>query len=256
MGEFIAINEEAENQPEATWLQPRQVRIGRGWGWLYGGFGLFNRGMGVSVGICLFSVVLSMASGMVPGGSLLYQLFGMVFMAGTLAVAHRAHTAGYIAFNDYFEGFRQQMGPLVLVAVIYMALIIGVVLLVTLAGMASIGLDNLIHLEEVMEVEPTFGLQILLWMLIALALLIPVMMAAKFAPALVFFHQVAPWSAMKLSFRACLQNFWVLSWWGLLVALMVLFGLLMAFIGLLVVVPVMWYSSYLAYRDIFLYDEV
>ena len=238
MGEFIAINEEAESQPEATWLQPRRVRIGRGWGWLYGGFGLCNRGMGVSVGICLFSVVLSMASGIVPGGSLLYQLFSMVFAAGSLAVAHRAHTAGYISFNDYFEGFRQQMGPLVLVAVINMAL------------------DNLIHFEELVEVDPTYALRLLLWVLVVIALIIPVMMAVMFAPALVFFHQVAPWSAMKLSFRACLRNFWVLSWWGILATVLMFCGFLMLLIGLLVVLPVMWYSSYLAYRDIFLYDEV
>ncbi len=256
MGEFIAVNEDKEIQQEETWLQPRRVRIGRGWGWIYGGFGLFNRGMGVSVGICLFSFVLSMACGMVPGGGLLYQLFGMVFAAGTLAVAHRAHTAGYIAFNDYFEGFRQQMGPLVLVAVIYMALIFGVVFLVMLAVMASIGLDHLMHLNEVMAADPTSGLQILLWVLIAIGLIIPVMMAASFAPALVFFHQVAPWTAMKLSFRACLRNFWVLSWCGLLAFLLFLLGTLMLFIGLLVVLPVLEYSTYLAYRDIFLYDEV
>ena len=256
MGEFIAVNEDEESQAEATWLQPRRVRIGRGWGWLYGGFGLFNRGMGVSVGICLFAFVLSIASNMVPGGSLLYQLFGMVFMAGSLAVAHRAHTAGYISFNDYFEGFRQHMGPLVLAAVINMGLIFGVVLVVMLAALASIGLDNLLHFNEVMAEDPTSGLQILLWVLIAIALLIPVMMAAMFAPALVFFHQVAPWQAMTLSFHACLRNFWVLSWWGILAALMMLFGFLMLLIGLLVVLPVMWYSTYLAYRDIFLYDEV
>lgn len=256
MGEFIAVNEDEESQPEATWLQPRRVRIGRGWGWIYGGFGLFNRGMGVSVGICLFAFVLSMASGIVPGGGLLYQLFGMVFVAGTLAVADRAHTAGYISFNDYFEGFRQQMGPLVLVAVIYMALIFGVVLLVMLAAMAFIGLDSLLHLEEVMATDPASGLQVLLWLLVAVALMLPVMMAGWFAPALVFFHQVAPWSAMTLSFHACLRNFWVLSWWGILALLLSLLGTLMLFIGLLVVLPVLWYSSYLAYRDIFLYDEV
>ena len=256
MGEFIAINEEAEIQPEATWLQPRRVRIGRGWGWIYGGFGLFNRGMGVSVGICLFSVVLSMASGIVPGGSLLYQLFSMVFAAGSLAVAHRAHTAGYISFNDYFEGFRQQMGPLVLVAVIYMGLIFGVVFVATLAAIASIGLDNLMHFEEAVQADPTSGLRLLLWVLVVIALIIPVMMAVMFAPALVFFHQVAPWSAMKLSFRACLRNFWVLSWWGVLATVLMFCGFLGLLIGLLVMVPVMWYSSYLAYRDIFLYDEV
>lgn len=256
MGEFIAVNEDEELQQEETWLQPRRVRIGRGWGWIYGGFGLFNRGMGVSVGICLFSFVLSMACGMVPGGGLLYQLFGMVFAAGSLAVAHRAHTAGYISFNDYFEGFRQQMGPLVLVAVIYMALIFGVVFLVMLAVMASIGLDHLMHFKEVMAADPISRLQIQLWVLIAVALILPVIMAAWFAPALVFFHKVAPWTAMKLSFRACLRNFWVLSWWGIIALVLVLFGFLMVFIGLLVVLPVLEYSTYVIYRDIFLYDEV
>ena len=61
---------------------------------------------------------------------------------------------------------------------------------------------------------------------------------------------------MKLSFRACLRNFWVLSWWGVLATVLMFCGFLMLLIGLLVMVPVLWYSSYLAYRDIFLYDEV
>ena len=143
-----------------------------------------------------------------------------------------------------------------LVAVINMALIFGIVLLVMLAAMISIGLDNLIHFEELVEVDPTYALRLLLWVLVVIALIIPVMMAVMFAPALVFFHQVAPWSAMKLSFRACLRNFWVLSWWGVLATVLMFCGFLMLLIGLLVMVPVMWYSSYLAYRDIFLYDEV
>ena len=104
--------------------------------------------------------------------------------------------------------------------------------------------------------DPTYALRLLLWVLVVIALIIPVMMAVMFAPALVFFHQVAPWSAMKLSFRACLRNFWVLSWWGILATVLMFCGFLMLLIGLLVMLPVLWYSSYLAYRDIFLYDEV
>ena len=107
-----------------------------------------------------------------------------------------------------------------------------------------------------MAADPISGLQIQLWVLIAVALILPVIMAGWFAPALVVFHQVAPWSAMKLSFRACLRNFWVLSWWGILAFLLCLLGTLMLFIGLLVVMPVLEYSIYLAYREIFLYDEV
>ncbi len=256
MGEFIAVNELDDMTDAEPWQEPRRVRVGRGWGWIYGAFGLFNRGMGVSVGICLFSIVLSIASSIIPGGGLLYQLFNMVFVAGLMAVAHRAHTMGYISFNDYFEGFRRQMGQLVLTSVIYMALLFGLVFLVVLAACFSIGLDGLVHFEEMVESNPASALQILLWVLIALVLMIPVMMAALFAPALVFFHQVAPWDALKLSLRGCWRNCWPLSWWGLLVFLLVLLGTLMVLVGLLVVIPVIGYSLYVAYRDIFLHDEI
>jgi hypothetical protein len=256
MGEFIAVTEMDAAAEATPWQEPRRVRIGRGWGWIYSAFGLFNRGMGVSVGICLFGLVLSIASGLIPGGGLLYQLFSMVFAAGLMSVAHRAHTMGYISFNDYFEGFRQQMGQLVLTAVIYLVLLFGLFFLVALAAGFSIGFHNLRHWEEMLRIDPTMALSLLLWVLVGFALLIPVMMAALFAPALVFFHQVAPWEALKLSLRGCWRNFWPLSWWGILATLLLLLGTLMLLVGLLVVVPVTGYSLYVAYRDIFLHDEI
>lgn len=256
MGEFIAVTEMDEAAEATPWQEPRRVRVGRGWGWIYGAFGLFNRGMGVSVGICLFSLVLSIASGIIPGGSLLYQLFSMVFAAGLMSVAHRAHTMGYISFNDYFEGFRQQMGQLVLTAVIYLALILGMTILVVIAAFVSIGIEQLMNFDAVVESDPAMALQLLLWVLVGIALLIPLMMAALFAPALVFFHQVAPWEALKLSLRGCWRNFWPLTWWGILATLLLLLGAMMLLVGLLVVVPVTGYSLYVAYRDIFLHDEI
>ena len=121
---------------------PRRVRIGRGGNWIYDGFGLFNRGMGVSAGICLFSLVLSIGSAVIPGANLLYMLFSMVLAAGYMMVAHNAFRYGSIRFNDFFEGFRHQMGQLVLAEVIYFAISLGVILFVVLGGALTIGLGS------------------------------------------------------------------------------------------------------------------
>ena len=80
------------------------------------------------------------------------------------------------------------------------------------------------------------------------------MMLALFAAPLVFFHQLPAWEALKLSLRGCWRNVWPLSWWGLIALLLLLLGTLMLLVGLLVIVPVLSYSLYMAYRDIFLHD--
>lgn len=229
---------------------PRRVRIGRGGNWIYDGFGLFNRGMGVSAGICLFSLVLSIGSAVIPGANLLYMLFSMVLAAGYMMVAHNAFRYGSIRFNDFFEGFRHQMGQLVLAEVIYFAISLGVILFVVLGGALTIGLGS--SFSGLDNVETL--LLVLFWSLVLVALMLPLMMLALFAAPLVFFHQLPAWEALKLSLRGCWRNVWPLSWWGLIALLLLLLGTLMLLVGLLVIVPVLSYSLYMAYRDIFLHD--
>ncbi len=233
---------------------PRRVRIGRGWNWIYDGFGLFNRGMGVSVGICLFSMVISIASNLIPGANLLYVLFSLVFGAGYMMVAHNAFRYGSIRFNDFFEGFRHQMGQLVLAEVIYFAFTLGVILLVVIGGVLMIGVSAFTSggLEGLDDL--TVALAILLGCAVMMLLLIPLVMLVLFAAPLVFFHRVPAWEALKLSLRACWLNIWSLSWWGLIALLLLLLGTLMLLVGLLVILPVLQYSLYMAYRDIFLHD--
>ena len=46
-----------------------------------------------------------------------------------------------------------------------------------------------------------------------------------------------------------------LLWYSILAVLLTLLGGLMLLIGLLVVIPILNYANYCAYRDIFLYDD-
>ena len=59
---------------------------------------------------------------------------------------------------------------------------------------------------------------------LGLALLVPVLMAITFAPALIFFHGVGAWQAARLSFKGCMCNMWPFLWWGLLGAVLIFFG--------------------------------
>ena len=92
---------------------------------------------------------------------------------------------------------------------------------------------------------------ILLAVLVALALLIPVAMAAWFAPALVVLNDMGVGDAIKASFWACLKNIvpflvYGLILFGLAIVASIPFGL-----GWLALGPTLAASVYAAYRDIF-----
>jgi uncharacterized membrane protein len=89
-------------------------------------------------------------------------------------------------------------------------------------------------------------------MLIATALLLPVMMAMWFAPLLVVFHELGAWEAMKQSFSACLKNFLPFLWYGVLLLLLSLLAMIPLGLGFLVLWPVIVASLYTSYRDIYL----
>ncbi len=57
-------------------------------------------------------------------------------------------------------------------------------------------------------------------------------------------------SAALTSFRACLKNPWVMLLWGAIIALLTLAAMLPAFVGLLVVTPVLGHATWHAYRHI------
>jgi len=96
---------------------------------------------------------------------------------------------------------------------------------------------------------------LIFWVLVALLFVIPLLMMLVYAPPLILFHDIKAWPAMKLSMEACWKNMLPLLWYSILAVLLTLLGGLMLLIGLLVVIPILNYANYCAYRDIFLYDD-
>jgi uncharacterized membrane protein len=95
----------------------------------------------------------------------------------------------------------------------------------------------------------------LLGVLVAMALLVPVLMMIWFAPALIVLHDVAPVEALKMSFFGCLRNIMPFLIYGLVGLLMLVVGAIPLFLGWLVVYPVLMIAIYTAYRDIFLEED-
>ena len=91
----------------------------------------------------------------------------------------------------------------------------------------------------------------LLAVLIMLALMLPVVMAIWFAPALVVFHERGAVEAMKESFAGCLKNIVPFLLYGVVLFVPAIVATIPLGLGWLVLGPVVAGSLYTAYRDIY-----
>lgn len=222
---------ETRNQVAEPLKPPRRVAIGRGASWIYEGFSLFNLGMGTSVAILLLAISIQIVGNLLPGVNLLLSLFSLVFAAGFMAVAHGGHTRQQLRFADYFAGFVKNMGELVLAAAIYMGLLFVIILVTVILAMIFGGWEILqLHMAAHFEgaISANEGLFLLFWALVALLFVIPLLMMVVYAPPLILFHDIKAWPAMTLSMEACWKNMLPLCWYGILVALLALLGIVPA----------------------------
>lgn len=229
----------------------RALAAGRGWDWIGEAWALFKKQPGVWIGIVVIMAVIYIVAALVPViGSIASLVFGPVFAAGFVIGARAQDQGGELQIGHLFAGFRERFGPLALVGVLYLvatAAIMGVVMLaVGVSLFTSLGDGRL----ESMPPAAVFTL--LIAMLIMAALMIPVLMAIWFAPALVVFHGKDAVQAMKESFFGCLKNIAPFFVYGLV---MLVFGILASIpfgLGWLVLGPVLAASVYTAYKDVFI----
>lgn len=243
------------NSEHSLRSEPKRHPMGRGWVWIRTGFDIFNKGMGISVAMIVLWFAVGLVLEQLPAGSFISQLLYMVWGAGWVAVARRGYGGQPLQFADFFAGFRHRLTPLMLGGLLVLCLF-GLILFVCFGLLHLWGLSGLLSQDpESLSLTPAQAQGFMLSLLLGLALLVPVLMAITFAPALIFFHGVGVWQAAKLSFRGCLCNMWPFFWWGLLGAVLILFGALLFLVGLLVVLPAINYSIYAAYRDIYLVEQ-
>lgn len=246
---------EAESPDGELVPDGQKVEAARGAAWFGEGWDLFKASPGVWVLMFVVFTVLSLVLAIMPLGSLVSSLCYPVVVAGIMLGCRSLQEGGPLRLAHLFEGFKKNVGNLLLVGILYL---VGMMLIFFLAGIAmalmiplAIGGGasfNPNDLSSLMALAPWF----LIGFLVVLALMLPLIMALWFAPALVVFHDVQPFAAMRSSFSGCLRNIVPFLVYGVVGFLLGVAALIPFGLGLLVYGPLLWATMYVGYRDIFI----
>jgi len=244
-------------------LDGRTTSIGQGVNWVARGWGVFTQSPLIWIVNSVIVIGIYFVLSLVPFiGSILSMALYALLGAGLMIGAHAQHNGRALEVADTFAGFQSEhkMNLLVL-GLLYM---VSWVVLIILAGIsfaivlgASGGAGSLFSGDSsaIVGLIAGAGIGVILIGLVVMAASIPIAMAFWFAPILVALHGLSPLSAMKSSFFACLKNFLPFFLYGIIFIVLVIVGSIPILLGLLVVFPLLFTSTYAAYRDIFLADD-
>lgn len=230
----------------------RALAAGRGWEWIAAAWRLFTRQpwLWVGFGIVLLVVFVLLLVLHPVVGRLLVIALGPIFMGGVVLGCRSLEEGRALEFAHLFAGFRTRFAPL---ATVGAASAIATAVIAVATVLAS-GVNPFVARtsEQFAALPPAEQLAILLALLVILALLMPVAMAAWFAPPLVLLHARSATQAMKESFVACLRNVAPMLVYGLVLLVLAIVATLPLLAGWLVLGPVLAASVYTAYKDVFI----
>jgi len=239
----------AGSQAEHSHDPGRKVAAGRGWDWIVEGFALFRKQPGMWILTVVLLGVISIVVGTVPFlGPLANALLFPIFVGGLMLACKDLDKGGTLELSRLFAGFKQKTGDLVLVGAFNL---VGWVI-ITIAVLAVVG--GGVFMGIMRGGMPGAGISIasvLIALLLIAGLSLPLYMATWFAPALIVLHGLAPVAALKASFYACLRNWIPFLVYGVVLLVACLIAAIPAFLGFLVLIPVLVASVYTSYRDIF-----
>jgi uncharacterized membrane protein len=237
-------------------LPGRSTPAGAGWDWVARGWSLFTAAPLMWILSIVVLVIVAIVLALIPiVGQLIFQLAQGVFAAGFVAACRSIEVGGEFEIEHLFAGFKQRFGPLLIVGLILLGgWIVIVLVFVMIAGLSLLGAFMSGDPNAAMAAMAASVLTILLGVLVMLALMVPLLAAYWFAPALVMMHNMQPLDAMKASFFACFRNFVPFLVYGLVMMVAGIIAVIPFGLGMLVWVPVAITSTYVAYRQIFTED--
>ena len=225
------------------------VAAGRGWGWIADGFGFFKKQPGAWILITIVLGIIFIVLGLVPLlGAIATWVLYPVFAGGIMMGCHAAAEGGEIEVGHLFAGFKNRAGALVVIGLL--SIVAWIIVMIPVFVVAGAGV-----FFGTMQGDPNamaaLGPSVLLAWLVTLGLAVPVYMALWFAPALVTLREIPPIEALKQSFRGCLKNVVPFLVYGIVVMVLTILAAIPLGLGLLVMMPVIMASVYVAYGDIF-----
>lgn len=227
--------------------EPRATPSGNGTQWISDAWQLFKLSPGLWIAMFIVYAACMVVLSFVPFAG---SIFTPVFMAGYFRATQTASEEGVVRLEDLFSGFRERLGPLILVGVLTMVFIAGTVMVCMGIALGIVGPSFLDTSNG-----PAALLPMLIVVLVVAALILPVIMMSWFAPALVFFQGMGAFEAMKCSFRGCIKNIMPFTVYGLVLMVLAVVAMIPLGLGLFVLLPVMMLTAYTSYHDIFIAND-
>lgn len=238
-------------------LPGRTRPAGDGVKWIGDGWPLFTKSPLMWILALIILVVIAVVAGLIPIiGSLAFQIATPVFYGGLIVACRAIERGGEFELEHLFAGFKTQVVGLMVIGLL---LLVGMALIFLVfmffVGFGVLGAMFAGDSENLMAAIAGSAMAIVLGSLVALALMVPLLAAYWFAPALVIMHGVSPVDAMKASFAACFRNFIPFLLYGIVMLVLCIVAAIPFGLGLLVWIPLSFTSTYAAYRDIFTEDS-
>jgi uncharacterized membrane protein len=234
-------------------LPGRVVPAGNGWDWITEGWRIFTRAPLMWIISIIIVFVCFVAVSLVPFlGHIASALLQPVILAGYVVVSHSLDNGGEFEMDHLLAGFKKNFGNLVVVGLLFLLGEIVILLIFFAFVLLSVGSAILAAgTEEIVHVLMASIPVVMLAGLIMLALLVPLIAAYWFAPALVVMHDLQPMDAMKASLSACMRNFVPFLVYSIILLVLGILAAIPFGLGYLVLIPMTIAGIYVSYRDIF-----
>jgi len=234
-------------------MEPLHLQSRQGWEWIKQGYALFIKAPLLWIVLLFICIIAAVGISNVPVvGEPLVSLLTPAVLVGLMVGCRALGQGEELELAHLFSGFKQHTSQLVSlggISLVTQFLILG--LMMVTGGATLVG----ILMSSQPQTDPNVMMQALAGagfaVLIGIVLFSLLMMAMQFAPMLVFFRNVPPLQAMKLSLRAFLNNVGPMLVYGLTFLFLAVLASLPMFLGWVVLLPIVFTSLYASYSDIF-----
>jgi uncharacterized membrane protein len=234
-------------------LPGRTLPAAAGWDWIAGGWKLFAQAPLMWIISLVIIFILAVLVSLIPiVGSLAFQVLQATIAAGFVVACRSLEKGGEFELEHLFAGFKRNFSGLLIVGLLLLAgWVLIIVVCAGIVGFSIMGAFIAGNSEDMAAILLASGVSILMALLVASLLMLPLMAAFWFAPALVVMHGMAPVAAMKASLGACFRNWIPFLVYSVVMMAFAILAVIPIGLGMLVWVPVAITSTYVAYRQIF-----
>lgn len=234
-------------------MEPKRLEANTGWQWIKKGYALFMQAPLLWIVLLVICFVAAAGISAVPlVGEPLVSLLMPVVVIGLMAGCRSLDQGDELELAHLFSGFQQRTSPLITlggIALVGQYLIFGVMMMAGGAALVGILMSSQPAGDPAIIQQAVAGAgAAVLFGVILFSLLL---MSMQFAPMLVFFHNIAPVAAMKLSLRAFFSNIGPMFVYGMAFLLLAILASMPMMLGWLILMPMVFTSLYASFCDIF-----